>query len=64
MKEFELCSIDGYPGNYSATIYSRFGNYYTTKRFLFMTKRDMFNKLRREYDCEVARRFYDTRCRY
>ena len=57
MKEFELRSLHGCPGSYTAVLYSRFGCYYTEKRFLYYTKKEIFYKLRHEYNGTVARGF-------
>lgn len=39
MKEFELRSLYGCPGSYTAVLYNRLGGYYTEKRFLYYTKK-------------------------
>lgn len=57
MKEFELRSLNGYTGNYTAVLYNRLGCYYTERRFLYYTKKEIFYKLRHEYNCTVARGF-------
>lgn len=57
MKEFELCSLRGYTGNYTATLYNRSGLYYIEKRFLYYTKKQVIDTLRHNYDCVVGKRF-------
>ena len=57
MKEFELRSLNGFQGSYTAVLYNRLGGYYTKKRFLYYTKKEIFYKLRHEYNCTVARGF-------
>lgn len=42
---------------YNGVLYNRLGGYYTEKRFLFYTKKEIFYKLRHEYNCTVARGF-------
>lgn len=55
MKKFELCSMRGCPGNYTAVLYNRVGGYYEEKRFLFYSKKEIFYKLRNEYNCTIAK---------
>lgn len=57
MKKFELLSLNGYPGAYTAVLYNRSGGYFTEKHFLWYSKKEIFYKLRHEYDCIVARGF-------
>lgn len=57
MRVFELSSLHGCPGNYTAVLYNRVCGYYTEKRFLWYTKKEMFYKLRHEYNCIVSRGF-------
>ena len=57
MKTFELRSLNGYTGNYTAVLYNRLDGYYTNQRFLYYTKKEIFYKLRHEYNCTVARGF-------
>ena len=42
MKRFELRSLNGCPGDYTAVLYNRLGGYYTEKRFLYYTKKKYF----------------------
>lgn len=57
MKQFELVSIRGNRGNYTATLYNRLGGYYTEKRFLWYSKKAMFHELRKNYDCIIRKGF-------
>ena len=57
MKEFELRSLRGYTGNYTAILYSRSGLYYLEKRFLYYTKKQVIDTLRHNYDCVVGKSF-------
>ena len=57
MKEFELRSLCGYTGNYTAILYSRSGLYYLEKRFLDYTKKQVIDILRHNYDCVVGKSF-------
>ena len=62
MKEFELRSLYGYPGSYTAVLYNCLHGYYTEQHFLYYTKKEIFYKLRHEYNCTVSRRFnYERR---
>lgn len=55
MKQFELVSIRGNRGNYTAVLYNRMGGYYTEKRFLWYSKKDMFRELRRKHACVIRK---------
>ena len=57
MKEFELRSLNGCVGDYTAVLYNSLYGYYTKKRFFYYTKKEIFYKLRHEYNCTVARGF-------
>lgn len=42
MKEFELRSLYGCTGSYTAVLYNRLGGYYTEKRFYTTPKKKYF----------------------
>lgn len=57
MKEYELCYIKGVPGNYTAVLYNNSHGYYTERRFMWYSKKEMIYKLRHDYNCIVKRGF-------
>lgn len=57
-KGCELARISGNAGNYTAHIYNKIDGYYFRVNFMWYSKREMFSRLRREYDCSVGREFY------
>ena len=57
MKTFELISLHGVPGSYTAAIYNRAHGYFKEVRFLWCSKKEIFYKLRHEYGCSVPRGF-------
>ena len=57
MKKFELRSLSGCTGSYTAVLKNRFGGYYVEKHFLYYTKKEIFHTLRHDYGCTVGRRF-------
>lgn len=54
-KQYELIALHGCPGNYTAVLYNRLGMYYKEVRFMWYSKKEIFYKLRNEYDCMVSR---------
>ncbi len=55
MKRYELRSLhnDG-----TAVLYNRLGGYYKEVRFLWYSKKDIYRKLRNEYDCMVTMEYF------
>ena len=58
MKKFELCSLHGCTGSYTAVLLNRPAGCYVTRHFLCYTKKEIFHTLRHDYGCTVGRRFY------
>lgn len=56
-KWFELSSLHGCGGCYTAVLYNRCCMYYKEIIFSGYSKRDIYRKLRREYGCIVSRDF-------
>lgn len=56
-KRFELSSLYRDNGAYVAVMYNRLCGYYTERRFLYYTKKEVLYKLRHEEGCTVARGF-------
>lgn len=54
-KQYELIALYGRPGNYTAVLYDRLGQYYKELYFIWYNKKEIFYKLRNEYDCMVSR---------